>query len=998
MSFITKSLDKELQSIKNKYINVENSFADYPGSISYIKKTEIRTTLDSAYLYLCHDDIFAFGILKYLPKFIRLNISKNNYELIQTYQELRRLYALPYAYFELYIDFLELKTKVNFEKINNEIASFYSKVSDYANEYIDINTIVLIKSCYCPLYEKICKLDCKDLFIEFINYFNDIDHKIELLNKAYIDRELISSDILLSNIDGKSLDYQQRLVVVSHDTHTLVLAGAGSGKTLTLAAKVKYLVEIKKMDPKDILLISFTAKSAEEMKHRINEKLGINVDVMTFHKLGLKIISQTNGYKPDISDDPNEIIKSYFKKEILENSEVIDAIIEYLSFYIGLGSFSDEVKSLGDIIEKSGSLDNETIKSKISDKNDEAEIEILRKQKTTIKKEMVKSMEEVQIANFLYLNGIEYEYEKSYEINTRTLDFRQYKPDFYLTDYGIYIEHFGMNKDFRVPWLSPSEEMKYIDGYHWKIRQHEINNTKLIQTFSYFNKEGTLINKLKEQLESHNIKFYERDRVELYKKLYLEKKDTHFDELIKLISTFILLLKSNKYGQENIEQFINEANKIEIEYLKKRTLCFLEIVRYVFYYYQQKLQDNEMIDFNDMLSLATDMVESNAPIHSYKMIIIDEFQDTSIARYRLILSLLKRTQSKLLCVGDDWQSIYRFAGSDLKVFSDFKVFFGSLHLLRIENTYRNPQNLIDIAGEFVMKNPMQFKKNLTSVVHNDEVPITIIGYNEYQIDALLEAIDDIVERKPNVKEILLIGRNNFDIKFLENQSEFRINNNSLNNIGSISYSKYRNIKFSFLTAHRSKGLEAEVTILLNVNNSTVGFPNQIADDPILDYVLTQKDEYLFGEERRLFYVALTRTKSFTYILTKISKRSVFVSELIEKHKVPYYTSKNLQENEKVVKCPRCKNGDLVERTYRDKKFLGCSNYKNGCDFTTNEVQILVNPMICPRCGSYLVYKRNSYSQLYRACIDIKYCRYNDNPYGTDADDEYDDIRAKEVAF
>lgn len=989
MSFITHIIDKELDNVENTYQLVNYSLVDHVGPLSDSKKKAIGASLVKSYLYLYREDIFSFGLIRYLPGFIRSHIVESNPDILVTYKNLRNSYVTPYPRLENYIAFLESITIEKLEKPKREIANFYTHMSNFAHEYIDFNTLSSIKSIFTPLFEKISKSEYKDFFLDFLSYFSDIDNQIKLLNESYVERELIAADALLSNIDGKSLDKQQRLVVVSHDTHSLALAGAGSGKTLTLAAKVKYLVDVKKMNPKDILLISFTAKSAEEMKHRITEKLKLSVDVMTFHKLGLGIISHTNGFKSDISDDPITIIKDYFSKEVLENSEVIDAIIEYLSYFLRVPTIDEDKKNLGEILEESGGFDNETIRSKLADNQDildEIFIDDLKRQRITIKKETVKSMEEVQIANFLYLNGIEYEYERPYEIDTRTPEFSQYKPDFYLSDYRIYIEHFGMNKDHKVPWLPPIEAKRYVESYQWKIDTHEANHTKLIQTFSYYNKEGILINKLKEQLEGHGIKFYIRDKVELYKKLYLDKKDSYFDELIKLISTFISLLKSNKFGQKDIEKFIDNTKEIKDEYMQARSLCFLEIVRYVFNYYEQRLIESGAIDFNDMLNMATDMVDNNTPIHPYRMIIVDEFQDTSLSRYRLVLSLLKRTKAKLLCVGDDWQSIYRFAGSDLKVFTDFKAFFGSEHLLRIENTYRNPQKLIDIAGKFVMDNPFQFKKNLVSVIHTDDVPITIIGHDVSPINGLKKAIDDIVLRRPSVSEILLIGRNNFDISFLDDFSEFRVSHHIKDKTCSITYMKYPRIKFSFLTAHRSKGLEAEVTIILNVNNSLLGFPNKIADDPILEYVLTQKDDYLYGEERRLFYVALTRTKSFTYILTRHMKQSVFVREMIEQHMVPYIYIENPDYINHVVKCPVCITGHLVERSGNGNKFVSCTNFKYGCTFKSKHTEILDKPVKCPFCGGFMVERRRKRdNQQFLACNNYPHCTY-----AQDIDEKPDD--------
>lgn len=986
MSIINSIINKKLDTVQSNFNSVDSLLSNHLGPIDRFKEDEIKKILFKSYHYLNSGNPFKFGLLSFLPQYFQNNFNMKNTDVLQRYNSLVEKYCSNNGLTD-YIDSLNKITTDRLNNINYQIADFYAQISKFAEEYIDTKIIILIKSTYTQFFEEIKNLNRYDFFGEAIEFFENIDRNIENYNKAFVEKELKRTNSLLSNLDGKSLDMQQRIAVVSHDTNTLVLAGAGSGKTTVLSAKAKYLVDYKKMNPEDILLISFTRKSADEMKQRISGKLGFNVDVKTFHKLGLEIISDSIGYKPDIVEDDNSIIMDYFKSDILQNIEVVDSTINFLSYYLMVPPSLDNKTSLGEIITETNGFDNETVRSKFLKDNGqldtnqikfENEVEIQRRKRIneTIQKEKVKSQEEVAIANFLFLNGIEYEYEKAYVIDTKSKDYRQYKPDFYLTDYDIYIEHFGLNKDLKAPWLSPIDEEKYISGYEWKLALHEEHNTKLIQTFSYYNSEGKLLDKLKEQLEWNGIKIYERDIVEVYIKLYIDRKDRYFEELVKLVSTFISLLKSNKYDDKDISRFISDTKNIDNQFIKERNNHFLTIALYVYHYYQQKIVEKNLIDFNDMLNLATDNVDSGTNIHHYKMIIIDEFQDTSIARYRLVHSLLNRTQAKLLCVGDDWQSIYRFAGSDLEVFTNFKKFFGSEHLLRIENTYRNPQNLIDIAGAFVMKNPKQYRKRLKSNSKPFGIPITIIGYSDDDpINALKHSIDEIVLRLPEVKEILLIGRNNFDIKFLEVHSDFKIRYDAKEKSCSIKFKKYPNIHFSFLTAHRSKGLESEATILLNLNDTLLGFPNKIADDNVLDYVLTNSDKYDYGEERRLFYVALTRTKTFTYILSKHMKNSIFVEELIQDFKVPYVYLNNPNYINEVVNCPHCKTGLLLEREFNGSKFVACSNYP-GCDYTAKDLRILSNPNHCPVCNGFLVErKRKKDNHSFMGCSNYPHCNF-----------------------
>ena len=219
-------------------------------------------------------------------------------------------------------------------------------------------------------------------------------------------------------------------------------------------------------------------------------------------------------------------------------------------------------------------------------------------------------------------------------------------------------------------------------------------------------------------------------------------------------------------------------------------------------------------------------------------------------------------------------------------------------------------------------------------------------------------IDKIVESFGERTEIMLLGRNNFDIKFINKYAEFKLE--SKNNTEKVSYSKYPNLKMFFLTVHKSKGLEADNVIIINASNKLLGFPNRISDDPILSLVLTDQDEFLFAEERRLFYVALTRTKNSTHILAPELGKSVFVKELIDVHKIEYEQvigNTTLTNN---PRCPRCIEGYLVKRenSRNNQQFIGCSNYPQ-CEYTLKDIRVIDDQVICPRCKGYMVIRKSS---------------------------------------
>ena len=507
----------------------------------------------------------------------------------------------------------------------------------------------------------------------------------------------MTEEQILNNINGYPLDNKQRKVVTSDDKYLLVSAGAGSGKTLTIIGKIRYLIEIKKLKESEIICISFTNEATNNLKNKLKENYGYDIPCYTFHKLGLEILKNEN-YKITEPDLLKYTIDEYFKSLINQNNENKKRILTYL-----------------------------------------------------------------------------------------------------------------------------------------KIRYNNKN----------------------------------------YEKKYKKIKEQEFTQIKSLIERFINLLKSNDYNETNIIDFIKEEHN-------KQNKALLTIILYIYYTYQKELISKKEIDFNDMISLATQKVNKKGYHKKIKYIIIDEFQDTSLVRFNLIKSILNKTNANLLVVGDDFQSIYRFTGCDLSLFVNFTNLFPNSKLLKIENTYRNSQELINIAGSFIMKNPNQIRKNLKSIKHINK-PIEIIYYKNIN-KTFIKLIEYIYDKTK--KSILVLGRNNFDVKLVTNNSKFTINENK------IIYKNNPNINMHYLTIHRSKGLEESNVIIINLINKITGFPNKITDDKILKYVTCQEDDYPLSEERRLMYVALTRAKNKTYLLTPEKKESEFIKEIKKNYKKQIKIVKN----------------------------------------------------------------------------------------------------------
>ena len=877
----------------------------------------------------------------------------------------------------------EIKRKEKIKNLAQKISEFFNELFKLTENYVSHSAELQFIKKWQFLFLEANQTDARDedeKFSEierFKTVYDSLHDYFENANEQFIQNESLKYDALFSNVDGKNLDFQQRTAVITDEDRILVLAGAGSGKTLTIAAKVKYLCEVKNINPDEILFVSFTKKSAQEMTERIQDKLGINAQATTFHKIGLEIIKNANGRRPEVLDENvlGDFINNFFENELLNYPELIKNLTEYFTYFLEIPENIENYSSLGELYEAEKTFDLETLKSKYDREKyvRETGAEKL-KALRTLNNEQVKSVEETKIANFLFMHGIRYEYEKLYPFESDDPKRKSYRPDFYLCDYDIYLEHFGISKDFTVPWLSPVEEKKYLDGILWKRDFHKENGTKLIETYSYYSSEGILLKKLEKLLVENNVEFKPRDFTDIFNTVYASKSTKYFSEFIKLCCTFITLFKSNNYKIEEIEnlrqKYLSEEKN---EFLCERTNLFLDIIKILLAEYRKYLSKNNAIDFSDMINDAATLVSNDCDILPYKYVIVDEYQDISKSRFNFLKAIVDRTGAKFFCVGDDWQSIYRFAGSDISFFTDFEKSFGYTKILRIEKTYRNSQQLIDVASTFVLKNPMQLKKNLRSDKTLD-YPLVFWGFDDDPRKSLQQMINKIVLDFGVNSSVLLLGRTNYDLEIAKKTGLFRTFYK--NRKEKLEYIPIPELQIDFMSVHKSKGLEADNVILLNFKNDKLGFPNQIADDKVLNLVLTNAEDFKFAEERRLFYVAITRTKNRTFILTDNRNPSPFFKEFTASKSVCFISVRQTA-NEGQEKCPFCKTGNLLKVEHNGKTFVGCSNFPR-CKYSVHDATVLSNPKKCPACGGFLIKRKGKKNKhWFIGCTNYPYCEYTE---------------------
>ena len=741
---------------------------------------------------------------------------------------------------------------------------FYGKIisaaqeKDFTNHYI---------SYFQEAYSLVKKLEAfnitpSETISKFISDFGAINRLVKQHNEGIITFLLDTHKEFFDHCLKYPLDKQQRRSIVSEEENCLVVSSAGSGKTSSIVGKVKYLTEIKKINPQNILLISYTNKAAAEL----TERMGIaGLRGYTFHKLALDIIGQTTGQKPSIYENTDALFVKIYH-ELLNDKKFKKSVIEYF-------------------------IDYQTPEKEWEKRKNERRQQLSEQKEVRLKATFpdmdgktvyVRSEQEQKICFALSSLSVKFRYEEPYEHPLVDEMHSQYKPDFSIYfEQGretkrIYLEHFGVDEHGLVPiWFAKDRgityeeaNQKYNDGITWKKAAHEKFGTKLLTTSSADFHYSDIREKLKTLLEKADVSIQEKTDAELYD-MVLPPNSKHEKAFIRLVVTFVTLIKSScKSVDEVLRQTKNAGDE-------RSTFIIKNIFQPVYKRYIEELANINQIDFTDAILQATDICRSSHPV-KYDYIIVDEFQDISVDRYNFLKVLREgNPPAKLYCVGDDWQSIYRFSGSDMALFNQFSDYFGQTEINKIETTYRFGEPLVSLSSQFIQRNEAQIKKNIHPF--NPQVK-TELQFCDYERRDYCNVIGQLVASIPLDKSVFLLGRYSFDDYYLSFMYKFvKEGNRFFYIIG--------DRKIEFLTVHKSKGLEADYVIILQCNKDTYGFPSLVSDDPVLNYVLTKSDQYPYGEERRLFYVAITRAKVKTYILYDRRFPSVFVDEFLHPEKV-----------------------------------------------------------------------------------------------------------------
>lgn len=778
-------------------------------------------------------------------------------------------------------------------------------------------------------------------------------------NARFIARELASARQLFETIERHPLTPRQREAIVLPEAATLVNAGAGSGKTSVIMAKVAHLVLHEGVHPHEILVLAFNREAAEEVRERlgrIGERLGHpeigEVHARTFHAIGLEVLRSANPTSQSVaaaSADQKKMVKlieDCIETCSLQDPDFSSQLATWLALH-GVPPPSSDSPWNGDAQQEDSNLARDTEFRSLSG-------------------DLVKSYEELQIANFLWLNSIDFTYEARFPIPAQVSARAPYHPDFHVVIEGdpaaeIWIEHFGVDREGRThPAI---DARKYREDMEWKREVHRVAGTHLIETFSWMRQENSLLDQLQAALEQAGVRLKPKLPEEIWDALRELDRVSAFSK--ELLSRFLPLARESGVLTQELAQ---RAEELTEPAARSRTVGFLSLYDRIHSEYARRLADADEIDFSDMIAGAERALrEGQRPVRCRpKVILVDEFQDLSPGRARLLEALLHlHEDSRLFAVGDDWQAINGFAGGDVGLMTRFFERFAPGRLIALDRTFRYAQTVASKSGDFVMQDPELLRKTISGRANQPHDGFEAIDTRGHEpVEVIAEKLRAAPTEARTVR-ILARARWQFPRALAADLAGLRRD--------------FPSLTFTSSTMHSAKGTEADLVFVLGVNDESV--PSGKTDDPLLNLVRVQHQGISHAEERRVFYVAMTRARMKTYFLYDRSSASPsrFLDEM------GLTTAKGQP-------CHRCQRGRLVSFRggegpwdLRCSSTAACDARARICPTCQRGIIKIDGPPpwscscgatldLCPKCRSGFLMQKNGKHGPFRGCS-----RYHDTP-------------------
>jgi DNA helicase-4 len=708
----------------------------------------------------------------------------------------------------------------------------------------------------------------------------------------------------------------------------LIIAAAGSGKTSVIVARVGYLVKRGYASPEEILVLSFNKSVAAEIGKRIKTRLvetgviSAAPQVFTFHSFGMSTINETGpslrlAHLALSSELRSRALQKIFLDLVETDAQFQADALRFLALHGVSGATSEAIELAAQFGKSWRELIAQPIGTvELPDPGNSLFI--------TLSGETVRSKQELQIANWLTLMGIEFVYEKPFPSVASHPWTSSYRPDFYYPALDLWHEHFGINIFGQAPthWDVNRQGMSYEEQAASKRSMLTEVKVRWFETTSGDFETGTWEEILRAKLEGAGAKLqlisYERF-LELAASAGFKQVDA-----LDLLGGAIAHFKSNNLSIEELRAKAKASADLD------RSQGFVGLFEKVFARYEALLAEGSEIDFDDMLRISAQRLRTRPAHGRYKAILIDEFQDMSNARAELVKAVqYQNPQATLFAVGDDWQSIYRFAGSDIRVMTQFQKLFGFTRQVTLATTFRCNQGLANLSSEFIRKNPSQISKSVVAVSDLKSAVVRVLFHAGKADSALFRQLEEMAawaQRRGVPADVCLLGRYNFQepANFTALADRFK-----------------SDLNLSFSTVHRSKGLGFDFVIVLGMS-CTPGsdFPSSRQDDPLLSLFMPIADAVPYAEERRLFYVAMTRARRACVLLVPKFGASPFVTELLESQFKESVRSLEISQDEESEVpdpltmamqqvCPDCRRGRLLPRTGPKGPFMVCERKDRG---------------------------------------------------------------------
>lgn len=751
------------------------------------------------------------------------------------------------------------------------------------------------------------KENFSDQAIALLNTFSNfspLKHNAHTLRLNFEENQKLAKNSFFDRVESNPLTEQQRLAVIRNNDRNLVLAAAGTGKTSVMVAKALDLIYSTTAKPEDVLVLAYNRSAANELKERINQRGLVfqlsesdQPSVSTFHELGLKILrdSNTTTYLSEFSNDRKKLlmwVTKWIREYVASSPASLQNYIE-LS-YQPINPFDFETKQEYDAYVR----DNEY---------------------RTLQGERVLGYQELLIANWLFLNGIEYEYEAPYVTKHRIDIGFDYRPDFHIKNSNIYIEHFGID---RLGNTRPDiDKQDYNEKIESKRALHLENETVLLETFHYDWKEENLESRLEQLTVESGLEPNPKSPEDILTQL------NELGFIDEGSQRYLKCLEAIRVERLDFKKILDRLKGSNITQAKR----YCDLLDALHSAYKEELNRQDRIDFDDMIIKAIDTIKGKRYSPKWKHILVDEFQDISMSRMELLNKLVEHGPNpSLTVVGDDWQAIYRFAGGKLELTTRFDTLVGSNTVTKLDKTFRYNNSIAEIAGTFVMQNPEQYKKHINTNAHVDQPQVYLLdskaGVSEFNLEAkVLQVLTKISESDP-AASISVLARYHY----------------LLDNVKEHLRRERRAMKLNYWTFHGSKGLESDYCVLIGFFQGKTGFPNENEEEAVVEALLPSLDAFPHSEERRLLYVALTRARRKCYIIADPMAPSEFVNEILApKYSINIVSKTFTEQYRKIFKCPTCSPGYFALKTGKFGTFYSC----------TSGSVCRSNPRVCEKCGA-----------------------------------------------